>query len=153
MVACIALAGCGESEPRDENGCRRFCVSVTPTRGDTETVFRFSGRDWIPRREVTATYGVYCAPRRVCILVAKQTRFRTDSRGDFTFRFRNGPEALTQGPRPRGSGGGPVSFRQRTRARPTGSFVSRTPRYFVDGRRIGGPRDPDPDGHTRPPGP
>jgi len=139
VLGCVVATGCGEaSDPAGRsNACERFCVTVTPQRGDTETVFRFEGREWVPRREVTATHGVYCPPARVCILVAKQTRFRADARGRFVFRFRNGPEPLAGVPAPRASGGGPVMFRQRIGPAGSPRFVTRQPRYHVEGRLWG----------------
>jgi hypothetical protein len=140
-LAAVLTAGCGDSErPERAGSCERFCVTVSPLRGDTETVFRFRGRGWVPRREVTATYGVYCRPGRVCILIAKMTRFRTDPQGRFVFQFRNGPRRLTGVPRPRGHGGGPVAFHQRTGPPGSGEFVTRRPAYHVDGRPAGAPQ-------------
>ncbi|MGH2978941.1 MAG: hypothetical protein ACRDLQ_04815 [Solirubrobacterales bacterium] len=138
VLAGVLIAGCGESERPDRSDAGdRFCVTVTPKRGDTDTMFRFRGRGWIPRREVTATYGVYCRPGRVCILVAKMTRFRADAEGRFLFRFRNGPRPPADIPQPRDSGGGPVTFRQRTGPPGSARFVSRRPPYYVDGRLVG----------------
>jgi len=134
-TAAVLPAGCGGSPDPDSAGrCTRFCVGVEPARGSTDTVFRFTGSGWIPGRQVTATYGVYCAPGRVCILIAKQARFPADAAGRWVFRFRNGPRPLTDVPQPRGSGGGPVAFRQRTGDE---APVTRTPRYYVDGRLVG----------------
>ena len=134
-IAAVLPAGCGaSSDPSGADGCTRFCVGVEPRGGTTDTVFRVTGSGWNPGRQVTATYGVYCPPGRVCILIAKQARFRAGADGRWVFRFRNGPRPLTDVAQPRGSGGGPVAFRQRTDG---DEAVTRTPRYYVDGRLVG----------------
>jgi hypothetical protein len=138
VLACVAVTGCGNDHTRPATRpCERFCVTVEPVRGNSDTVFRFTGRNWLPRREVIATYGVYCPPGRVCILIAKRTRLRTDGDGGFVFRFRNGPRFPREVPPPRGAGGGPVAFRQRIGAPESQRLITRAPRYFVDGRRVG----------------
>jgi hypothetical protein len=136
LPAATALTACGEENgpPAEDRSCQRYCVTVAPKRGNTKTVFTFRGHDWLPRRLVRAVYGVYCPRGAVCILIAKTTRFRTDERGRFMFRFRNGPEPLTGVPRPRASGGGPVTFEQWTGRPGQSRRISRSPTYAVDGR-------------------
>jgi hypothetical protein len=91
----------------------RFCVSVSPLLGDTETVFVMRGWGWYRSRSIDAVYGAYCPPDQPCLAIGLITRFRTDRRGRFVFRFRNGPKPLTDVPEPRASGDGPVKFVQR----------------------------------------
>jgi hypothetical protein len=135
LGACTLLLG-GQAESLATGSaaetCKRFCVSVTPSAGDTETVFVFRGRGWRPKWRISASYGVYCPrtePPTPCIMILRFTTLRADKHGRFVFRFRNGPRPVTEGPRPRASGGGPVKFRQGTGRGP----VERTPRYLVNG--------------------
>jgi hypothetical protein len=128
LGACALLLG-GQADSLATEGaaqpCKRFCVSVTPSGGDTETVFVFKGRNWRPKWKISASYGVYCGPGEQCIAIGRFTTLRANKHGRFVFRFRNGPRPLTEGPRPRASGGGPVTFRQGTGRGP----VKRTPGY------------------------
>jgi hypothetical protein len=131
LGACALVLGTkAESSATGANrNCERYCVSVTPPTGDTETVFVFRGRGWRPKWRISASYGGYCGPGEMCTAEGRFTALKANKHGRFVFRFRNGPRAVTEGRRPRASGGGPVTFRQGTGHGP----VERTPRYLVNG--------------------
>jgi hypothetical protein len=144
LVCCVAI---GQDSVVSADGtverCKKFCVSVEPKNGDTETVFTFSGRGWRPKRKVEAQYSVYCRiqqePKVVCKPVGLVKRLRADKRGHFVFRFRNGPGKLDPNdiPPPSAQGGGPVRFSQ-WRGRPYHSKrIRRKPLYCVDGELPG----------------
>jgi hypothetical protein len=44
--------------------CKRFCVTVDPRKGDSQTVFTFSGWGWRPKERVTPLWGVYAGSRK-----------------------------------------------------------------------------------------
>lgn len=138
-VAGAAVAGsqvAGLSEASSKR-CERYCVTVEPRHGDTETIFKFIGRGWRPKQRVFARYGVHCqvSEEVACTLAARLERFRTDTRGRFVFRFRNapGPRHPSDIARPGAQGGGPVAFRQWRGTR----LIQRTPGYCVNGETPG----------------
>jgi hypothetical protein len=107
----------------------RFCTSVKPLLGDTETVFVVHGWGWYPGRSIDAHYGAYCAPGQTCPAIGFVTRFRASRHGRFIFRFRNGPNPLVGVPQPAASGNGPIRFEQTAPGRTR--KVSRTVRLRV----------------------
>lgn len=139
MVAWLLL--CSAAIAGERNGvatsaaCKRYCLSVTPKRGDTSTVFVFRGRGWEPHKGVEAIYGRYCPPPGPCTAEAYFRHFRTNSRGSFVFRFRQGPSPLIGVPKPRGSGSN-VSFEQWSGKPYRSKLVMRAVSYYVDGRLV-----------------
>jgi hypothetical protein len=116
----------------------RFCLSVLPLLGDTETVFVIHGWGWYAGRFIAAHYGEYCAPGALCPATSLITRFRTSRHGRFVFRFRNGPSAPVDVPQPAASGRGPITFEQD--APHHGGVVRRTVHLRV---RYPNPASPD----------
>ena len=115
--------------------CKRFCLSVSPRRGDTKTVFRFKGRGWLPHKRVEAVYGNYCPADSACPAVAYIRPFRTDGRGAFVFRFRHGPDPILKGPKPRASGQN-VRFEQWIGKPERRRLVRRAVSYYVGGELV-----------------
>ena len=94
-----------------------------------ETVFRFEGRGWRPRALVTVSFGPYCEPLEPCPAIAQLVRFRTNRRGGFAFRFRDGDPQSGDAERHIHAGShGPV-FEQRVGKRPHRRLVTRRPEY------------------------
>jgi hypothetical protein len=155
LLVCALLVGCGEGSTRPAETCSRYCVSVEPKDGNTETVFKFRGRGWRANRPVEALYGVYCQPtketakpnepvRGVCFDIGYTERFQTDNRGRFTFRFRNGPgpRHTRDIPPPSAQGGGPPTFEQWSGRAYRSRLIRRTWNYRVNGE-LPGPRPPN----------
>lgn len=136
LAACAILIGvqAGSSAAGAKESCKHYCVSVTPSTGDPETVFVFRGRGWVPNRRMSASYGVSCRtepgqPPAMCVTILLFTELKTNEHGRFVFRFRDGPFPVTEGPRPRASGGGPVTFTQYNKK---GRPIKRTPSYLAN---------------------
>ena len=139
-MAAIALAAAlwlpGGAAAATKTGqspdCERFCMSVSPASGTVDqTVFRFAGRGWRPGRRVVIFYGPYCAPGAACPAIAYLIRLRTNSRGGFVFRFREGQAQPGDEERHIHSGGGPVTFEQMVGRPPHTRYLRRQPRYEV----------------------
>lgn len=126
----IAVMSLGNATTGPKTPCVRYCVAVAPMEGDEGTTFRFTGRRWRPRRIVTASFGDFC-DRSDCEGVGRTAQFRTNRRGGFHFRFREG--LAEPGDRSKGirSGEGPVAFDQR-RNGPFSGGIRRKPRYEVN---------------------
>ncbi len=135
LSVCLGGLAYETGSPEASTACKRYCLSVTPKRGDTNTVFAFIGRRWLPHKRVEAIYGRYCAPDKACTLEAHLQPFRTNSRGGFVFRFRQGPEPILRGPKPRASGRD-ISFEQWSRKRYHSKLVMRAVSYYVAGRLV-----------------
>jgi hypothetical protein len=101
-------------------------MKVEPRVGPEGSVFRFTGRGWRPRKQVTVEFGAYGRPDEACPLIGYLGFLRTDRRGRFSFRLRAGSERAGDAERKIASGAGPT-FSQRLRGR----TVSRAPRYRV----------------------
>jgi hypothetical protein len=107
-------------------------MSVTPASGTVDqTVFRFSGRNWRPNRRVEVFFGPYCAPEQVCPAIAEFVRLRTNSRGGFVFRFREGHAQPGDEGQHIHSGSGVLTFQQIVGRRPHTRYLRRQPRYDV----------------------
>jgi hypothetical protein len=128
LLACGGVASAGTQPKTGQSpSCRGFCIKVEPREGPEGTVFRFVGSHWRANRRVRVTYGVHCPPGQACIDIAYLAVARTNERGRFVFRLREGAEQ--EGDEEQGihAGGNPI-FSQR---RKNGRFVTRTPDYSV----------------------
>jgi hypothetical protein len=63
-------------------------VSVSPSRGDLATTFRFRGSGWRPRTTLTLTTETEdCTNGDWCAVTPLTARIRTDRKGRFSYRF------------------------------------------------------------------
>jgi hypothetical protein len=105
-------------------------MSVTPAQGTVgETVFRFKGSGWRPRARVTAFFGPYCEPTEACPAIAQLVRFRTNRRGGFVFRFRDGDPQAGDAERHIYAGSHGPAFEQLVGKPPHRRLVTRRPEY------------------------